>query len=329
MKRWLKITLAVSGLLLALILVGPFLVPVPPLEDTVPVESLADPDSRFVEVEGLSVHYKRMGEGSPTYILLHGFGASTFSWREVMAPLAETGTVIAFDRPAFGLTERPMRGTEDWPGYNPYESASQPRITLGLMDALNVERAVLVGNSAGGTVAVQTALVAPDRVEALVLVDAAIYAGGGTPPFVRPLLNTPQMNHLGPLIARRIREWGVDFGRSAWHDPSRIPPEFWEGYMKPLRAENWDRALWELTRSSRRPDLPSQLDELTMPVLVITGDDDRIVPTEESVRLARELPGADLAVLASCGHVPQEECPGPWLEAVEAFVVRLEEEVEL
>ena len=267
MKRWLKITLAVLGLLLVLILVGPFLVPVPPLEDTVPVESLADPDSRFVDVEGLRVHYKQMGEGSPTYILLHGFGASTFSWREVMAPLAESGTVIAFDRPAFGLTERPMRETEDWPGYNPYESASQPRITLGLMDALNVEQAVLVGNSAGGTVAVQTALVAPDRVEALVLVDAAIYAGGGTPPFVRPLLNTPQMNHLGPLIARRIREWGVDFGRSAWHDPSRIPPEFWEGYLKPLRAENWDRALWELTRSSRRPDLPSRLDELAMPVL--------------------------------------------------------------
>jgi pimeloyl-ACP methyl ester carboxylesterase len=59
-------------------------------------------------------------------------------------------------------------------------------------------------------------------------------------------------------------------------------------------------------------------------VLVITGDDDRIVPTEQSVRLAGELPNAELVVIPECGHVPHEECPGPTLEAMEAF---LEEEV--
>ncbi|MBN1247000.1 MAG: alpha/beta hydrolase [Anaerolineae bacterium] len=314
------------GVLLLVLSVGPFLVPVPPLEDTVPVEALADPDSLFIDVDGLTVHYKRMGQGEPTLVLLHGFGASTFSWREVMAPLAELGTVIAFDRPAFGLTERPVRGTEAWPSYNPYSYTSQPQLVLGLMDALGVERAILVGNSAGGTVAVQTALLAPERVDALVLVDAAIYTGGGTPPIVRPLLNTPQMDHLGPLIARQIREWGIEFGRSAWHDPDRIPLEFWEGYQKPLRAENWDRALWELTRSSRRLDLASRLDELTLPALVITGDDDQIVPAEQSIRLAGELPDASLAVLEACGHVPQEECPALWLDAVEGFVDELHQE---
>lgn len=326
MKRWLKVLLGVLGIFALVLLVGPFLVPVPPLEDTVPVETLADPDSRFIDVDGLTIHYKQMGQGAPAFVLLHGFGASTFSWREVMGPLAELGTVVAFDRPAFGLTERPMRGTEDWPGYNPYSYTSQPQLVLGLMDALGFESAILVGNSAGGAVAVQTALRAPERVDALVLVDAAIYTGGGTPPIVRPLLNTPQMSHLGPLIARQIRDWGVDFGRSAWHDPDRIPPEFWEGYQKPLRAENWDRALWELTRSSRRLDLPSRLDDVTMPTLVITGDDDQIVPTEQSIRLAAELPDARLAVLEACGHVPQEECPEPWLDAVQGFVEDLEKE---
>ncbi len=58
----------------------------------------------------------------------------------------------------------------------------------------------------------------------------------------------------------------------------------------------------------------------TLPVLVITGDDDRIVPTEQSLRLAGELPDADLVVLEACGHVPQEECPEPWLEAVTQFL---------
>jgi pimeloyl-ACP methyl ester carboxylesterase len=322
-KRWLKILLGVVALLLLIIVVGPFLVPVPPLEDTVPPASLADPDSRFVEVEGVRIHYKEMGEGEPAMILLHGFGASTFSWREVMAPLADHGTVIAFDRPAFGLTERPMRNTDDWPGYNPYAPEAQARLTRGLMDALGVDTAILVGNSAGGTVATLTTLTYPDRVEALILVDAAIYTGGGSPAFLRPLFNTPQMRHLGPLIARRIRDWGIEFGRSAWHDPSAIPPEFWEGYTDPLRVEHWDRALWELTSASRASNLEARLDELTLPVLVITGDDDRIVPTEESVRLAQELPNAELAVLDACGHIPQEECPGPWLDAVEAFLTEL------
>ena len=246
--RWrIPLYVFVGGIILLLTL--PFLVPVRPLEDVVPPEELADRDSRFVEVKGIRIHYKQMGEGAPVMILLHGFGASTFSWREVMPSLAEGGTVIAFDRPAFGLTERPMRGTVDWPGYNPYSYDAQPELVVGLMDALGIESAVLVGNSAGGTVSVLTALAHPERVDALVLVDAAVYVGGGAPPLVHPLLNTPQMAHLGPLIARRIQDWGIDFGRSAWHDPSRIPPEFWEGYQKPLRAQNWDRALWELTRS--------------------------------------------------------------------------------
>ncbi len=320
MKLRLRIALYifVGGIILLLTL--PFLVPVRPLEDVVPPEELADRDSRFVEVNGIRIHYKQMGQGAPVMLLLHGFGASTFSWREVMPSLAEGGTVIAFDRPAFGLTERPMRGTADWPGYNPYSYEAQSRLVVGLMDELGVESAILVGNSAGGTVAVLTALAHPQRVDALVLVDAAVYVGGGAPSLIRPLLNTPQMVHLGPLIARRIQDWGIDFGRSAWHDPSRIPAEFWEGYQKPLKAQNWDRALWELTRASSRPDLADRLQELTLPVLVITGDDDHIVPTDQSLRLSGDLPNATLAVIQACGHIPQEECPGPWLEAVKAFV---------
>lgn len=324
MKRWTKVLGIGLGVVLVLLLIGPFLVPVPPLEDTVPPEALADSDSRFVEVDGITFHYKRMGTGEPVFVLLHGFGASTFSWREVMAPLSARGTVIAFDRPAFGLTERPMRDTAAWPGYNPYSYDVQPRLTVGLMDALGAESAIFVGNSAGGTVSVLTALAYPERVHALILVDAAVYVGGGSPSLIRPLLRTPQMDHLGPLIARGIRSWGLDFGRSAWHDPSKIPSDFWDGYQQPLRVENWDRALWELTRSAERTDLVNRLDELTMPVLVITGGDDRIVPTEQSVRLAGELPDAQLVVLEACGHIPQEECPVAWLEAVEGFLDVLE-----
>jgi len=316
MKPWLRGLLIALAVLLVILLVGPFLVPVPPLEGTVPPEQLADPDSRFIEVNGITVHYKMAGSGRPALVLLHGFAASTFSWREVIGPMSEWGTVVAFDRPGFGLTERPMK----WTGRSPYSPEAQPDLTVGLMDALGIERAVLVGNSAGGTVALLTALTYPERVEALVLVDPAVYVRGMTPAWLRPFLNTPQMRHLGPLLARQIQDWGVDFARSAWHDPEKLTPEIWEGYTKPLRAENWDRALWEVTRASHPLDLEQRLGEVRVPVLVITGDDDRIIPTEQSVRLAGEIPGAQLVVIPECGHVPQEECPGPFLEAVEAFL---------
>lgn len=318
MKRWQKLLLGILIVLLLAVLVGPFLVPVPPLTDTVSERELADPDSQFISVGDLTVHYKERGSGQPVFILLHGFGASAFSWREVMQPFSELGRVIAYDRPAFGLTSRPMPG--EWQGENPYSPESQAAIVIGLMDALGVQKAWLVGNSAGGTVSVYTALTYPERVSGLILVDAAIYTGGGSPAWARPLLSTPQMRHLGPLLARQIATSGDDFIRTAFHDPSLVTPEILAGYRKPLRANHWDRALWELTAASRPLGLADRLDELALPVLVITGDDDRIVPTEESIRLGGDIPGAALVVIQNAGHLPHEEKPAEFMQAVREFL---------
>ncbi len=317
MKRVRRIALVVFLVLLLGMLVGPFLVPVPAL-DTVPTLQLADPDSQFTEVDGLTAHFKSAGSGERALLLLHGFGASVFSWREVMQPLAENATVIAFDRPAHGLTERPLAG--EWEGPSPYSVQSQAEQTVGLMDALGIERAILVGNSAGGTVALLTALSNPERVAGLVLVSPAVYSSGGLPGWLNPLLRTPQMRRLGPLLVRSIADWGEQTIYTAWHDPGRVTSEILAGYKKPLQADYWDRALWELTAARDELDLPGRLTELSIPTLVITGDDDRIVPTEQSVQLAGELPNAELVVLPSCGHVPQEECPAAFLEAVAAWL---------
>lgn len=316
--RWALI--GIVGLL-SLLLVVPLLAPVPPAKETVPEAELADPDSRFLDVDGLAVHYKIAGHGEPVFLLLHGFGASTFSWREVMTPLAEIGTVVAFDRPAFGLTQRPMPG--EWEEQSPYSVDAQVELTVGLMDALELERAILVGHSAGGTVSLLTALTHPERVEGMVLVAPAVYGGRGTPNWQRLLMRAPQMRFFGPLLVRRIQEDGMETLRVAWHDPARITPEVWAGYMRPLQAENWDRALWELTRARSPLDLAERVAEVDGPVLVVTGDDDRIVPTEASLRLARELFGADLLVIPNCGHLPHEECPQPFLQGVEAYIDRL------
>ena len=300
--------------------VGPFLIPVPPLENTVSVEELTDADSKFVEVNGVDVHYKTWGEGEPTFILLHGFGASLFSWREVTEPLSKFGTVIAYDRPAFGLTERPL----EWEGESPYGPQAQVDIVVGLMDKLNIEKAILVGNSAGGTISMQVALQHPERVEALILVDAAVYAGGGAPAWSKFILKTPQMNHVGPLIARQLQAQGTEFLKTAFHDPTKITPEIFAGYQKPLQIENWDKALWQLTIASEESGLADRVNEISMPALVITGDDDRIVPTEQSLRLADELPNAELKVIAQSGHLPHEETPVEFMQAVTDFLSTLQ-----
>jgi pimeloyl-ACP methyl ester carboxylesterase len=324
MRNWRQVLL---GVLVALLIV-PLIVPIPPLRGTLPPRELADADSRFVILNGLEVHYKLhrqsgtpAGQDPPALILLHGFGASLYSWRDVLTPLGELGLAAAFDRPAFGLTSRPVRG--QWIGANPYSPEAAADLTVALMDYLDIERAVLVGHSAGGAIAIETALRHPERVQALVLVAPAVYEGGA-PGFIQPLLRLPQVRRLGPFLVRwALPRLGVQGVLSAWYDPEAIPEEVLEGYQRPLRADNWDRALWELTLASRRLDT-ARLSEITVPTLVITGDSDAIVPPANSQRLAEELPNAQLIMIPRCGHLPQEEHPAAFLAAVEAFLAGIE-----
>ena len=321
----LKATLIILGLVALLALVGPFLVPVPPLE-TVSATRLAEPGSQFVqvaspEIDALSVHYKAQGEGEPHLLLLHGFGGSTFSWREVLGALP--GRTVAFDRPGFGLTERPLRG--EWQGDNPYSPAAQVDLVVALMDELGMDDAVLVGNSAGGTLALRVALAHPGRVAGLVLADAAVYEGGGAPNWIRPLLSTPQVNRLGPLVARQFGgEPGLDFLRSAYADPSKLTDADLEGYQRWLEADNWDAALWELIKASRTVNLTPQLGNVQMPTLVLTGQEDTFVAPVQSEQLAETLPNAAFVSLEGCGHLPQEECPEAFVEAVSSWLAQTE-----
>lgn len=324
MKKGWKITLIVLGALLFLFLVGPFLVPIPPLENTQPTQALTDQDSQFVEINDINVHYKQMGTGEPVFILLHGFGANTFSWREVMVPFSEYGTVIAYDRPAFGLTERPL----EWEDVNPYTQESNIALLLGLMDAKQINEAILVGNSAGGTLATAFALEHPERVAALVEVDAAIYQTSPDSKLFQWFINTPQMDRIGPLLVRTLFEnRGENFLETAWHNPEILAenPEIEAGYRAAYQSENWDRALWEFTQASEPANLDERLAQIQVPTLVISGDDDRIVPLENSIRLAEDIPGSELVVIENCGHLPQEECPKAFMDAIDDFLTTLQQ----
>jgi len=134
MKKSWRILLIILAVLLLVVLVGPFLIPIPTAAGTVSPQQLADADSKFVEINGITVHYKMMGLAEPYIILLHGFGASVFSWHAVMGLLSQLGTVIAYDRLAFGLTECPM----SWSGLNPYGPEGNEALLVDLMDHFGI-----------------------------------------------------------------------------------------------------------------------------------------------------------------------------------------------
>lgn len=344
----IRISLFILAFILAALLIVPLLVPVPRLEGLRPYRELAWPGSAWVRVNApvlgsLELHLEVMQAGeavraSGTHLtpvdldavlseeavlLLHGFGASTRSWSRTLDLWSDGGTAVAFDRPAFGLSERPLGPFPR--GANPYAPSAQVAAAIGVLDALGLASAVLVGHSAGGTIALQMALQHPERVRALVLVAPAVYAGGGSPSWARPLLRTPQLARIGPLIARQFGgEQGEAFLRASWFNPALLDDEVLAAYRHPLQVEHWDRALWELVKASAESDLVGRLAALRIPVLVITGAQDSIVPPEQSRQLVSDLTGvvggADYVELEGCGHLPHEECAEAFREAVAAWL---------
>ncbi len=306
------------GIGLVLLLVAPLVVPIPPPRGTLPPEELAPGGGEFLPVGGVKVYVERAGGGEPGFLLLHGFGGSTFSWREVLPALARWGTAVAYDRPGFGLTERPLR----WDGPSPYGLEFGVKLSEGLLDHLGLDRAVVMAHSAGAVVGLELALQRPVRVSALVLVAPAVGLGSPLPPPIRALLATPHARRLGPVLLRRVARGVPEALRQAWHDPGGVTPDVEAGYLLPLRARDWDRGLWEVLLAARPTPLHERLRELKAPVLVVTGDDDRLVSPDRARELAARIPGAELVVVPRSGHLPMEERPAEFLAAVEAFLVR-------
>ena len=319
MKRWKKISLLFIIFACLTVGVGPFAVPVPKLDGLVSEQEFVDADSKFIEINGVNIHYKEAGEGETAFVLLHPFGGSTFSWREVMDDFAERGYVIAYDRPAFGLTERPM--PEDWES-NPYGMKANVEILRGLLDSFGIEKATLVGNSAGGGVAVAFALEYPERVQNLILVDPGVGGGYGPqfPAWALPLMWLPQVRHIGPLLVRDYQESLPRTIEREWYDSSKLTNEIRQEYLSLLKIKNWDRAFYELTFAPAYPELRPLLPQLTIPALIVAGQEDRLIRSWYFEAIATEIPEAQLKLIPSCGHVPQEECPEPFMKAVTQYL---------
>lgn len=279
----------------------------------------AGPEAEFVTVNGLEVHVVRAeytGDcacNEPVIILMHGFGASTYSWRDVIAPLSKAGTVVAYDRPAFGFTERPTT----WADTNPYGDDGNFDLLDGLIAKFGAGHPiVLVGHSAGGALAAEYALRNPDAVAELILADPAILTTGGGPEWIRPILDLPQIDALGPVLVASIASSGDDLLRQSFVDQSLLTPAVYDGYHQPLTIAGWERAFWEFVRAPRSTGLAQAVSSISTPTLLITGDADTVVPTSDTEKLATMMPNATLVVVPDAGHLPQEEQASIFADAV-------------
>ncbi|MEM2005975.1 MAG: alpha/beta hydrolase [Zestosphaera sp.] len=314
--RFFKAVLALTLTLLIL-----YIVPVPTVGE--PVEDLAQGWGKFVEIDGVKIHYvEDYGGGNLTFVLLHGFGASVFSWREVLKPLSNYGRVIAFDRPGFGLSERvdPAKA-----GFNPYTAEGQVELTYRLFGKLNVSKAVLIGHSAGGGVAILFTLNYPELVEALVLV-APAWKPSRNSLHETLLYSIPLSEKYGPLVVRGFIGQLEQILYRAWYDKSKLTEDVLEGYKYPLRAKDWDKGLYWLMKYKGFPDIRDGIGNLETPTLIIHGLNDEIVNLSNSLELASLLnPAAHhkLVVMDECGHLPHEEKPDEFIQTLEEFIVNL------
>ncbi|HEX7004154.1 MAG TPA: alpha/beta hydrolase [Trueperaceae bacterium] len=316
----IKVSLAILLSLLVLALVGPFLIPVPPLEGTSAATSLAGADSNFAAVDGVTLHYLDVGSGPTAFLLLHGYPSNAAGWRSVLPELSLYGRVVAYDRVGFGLSGRPLPGSWER-GENPYLPGAQVEQAVALLDELGIDSAVWIASSTGGLVAIRAALEHPDRVSALVLESAPVYSGRSPPAWLRPILYSPQMSRIGPLLMRQLGgQPGMGLYSSQWADPERIVDEDVEDFRVTFRVDDWDEGLWQITRASRPFDVEGELESLGQPVLVIAGAGDQIVPPEESERLAGELSQGTLALMEECGHIVHRECPAQFMQVLEGWL---------
>ena len=286
-----------------------------------PVETLvarwAPPPSEFLDLQGQLVHYRDEGpRADPApIVLLHGTSASLHTWEGWAQALRGQRRVISLDLPAFGLTG-PFAGPYLGQAYTGEHYA---RFVLDLLDKLAVPRFVVAGNSLGGEVAWRIAAAVPQRVAALVLVDAGGYPiEGGSIPLGWQIARLPVLGHvLEHLLPRPFIVQGL---AAVVADPRRITEAQVDRYYElTLRAGN-RAALVQRAQTWSRSEGVAKVSGVSAPTLVLWGGQDRVIPPALAQRFIADIPGAQLQVFDDLGHVPQEEDPARTVAVVKAFL---------
>ena len=273
----------------------------------------APPSSQFVAIEGMSVHLRDEGprdDPSPL-LLLHGTSSSLHTWEAWVSALRARHRVISVDLPGYGLTGPFPDGD--------YRMEHYARFIGELLDERGVKHAVLVGNSFGGQVALETTLLQPERVDKLILVDALGYPPDPTSvPIGFRIARMPVLNRVMQFVLPRSLV--EDSVRNVYGDPGKVTPALVDRYYDlTLRAGN-RASLPE--RFKHQPTIESarRIATIRKPTLILWGGRDRLIPPDNAARFQHDIAGSRLLMFPALGHVPQEEDPDATVAAAMAFL---------
>ena len=261
-----------------------------------------------ISIKGIATNYHDQGRGDPV-MLIHGSGPGVTAWanwRTVLASLSERRRVIAPDMLGFGYTQRPAD--------NVYSLERWLDHLLGFIDALELERVDLVGNSFGGGLALAFAIKYPQRVRRLVLMGAAGVSFPLTAGLDRVWGYTPSLEAMRELIDLFAYDRSLVTDELAeLRFQASIRPGFQASFaaMFPAPRQRWIEAL-----SSSEAHIRA----LKLPALVIHGREDQIIPLQSSLTLADWIDDAQLHVFGRCGHWTQIEQAGRFCQLVENFL---------
>jgi pimeloyl-ACP methyl ester carboxylesterase len=279
-----------------------------------PPREVGPPRGQFVRAGEHRIFVRQSGAG-PDLFLLHGLGDSSLGWQYLEPQLVAAGyRVTVWDALGAGESDKPDPGD--------YSLDAHRARLIAVMDALGIARAVLVGNSLGGSVALMAAEANPERVQALVLLDPAAYRDGALSG--RWFWDVPGLAEVvtGILPARTIAKIGL--GRN-FHDADAIPPALLDAYTQQAAA----RGTIDAFIAQERQLLPADPEAwetrhrtIRVPTLILWGAEDEILPRTQGERLAQDIPGATLLVLPGVGHAPQLETPDRVFERTCAFLAQ-------
>ena len=299
MRRFL-IALAILAVLLG---VGFYALSAPDIPRATLEAKYATPPSKFVVLpDGARVHYRIRGaQDAPALVLLHGSNASLFTWEPWSKALADHFRVVSLDLPGHGLTGAV-------PNHD-YSTKGMARVVGEFADKIGLKTFALAGNSMGGAVAAQFAETHPDRVSALILVDAGGMPGkmGDRIPLAFQLLRQPWlqsvMAHANP---RPLVREGLD---KAIVRKAIITEQMIDLYTDMALLEGTRDATFERFNQGGEDFnfIKSHVRALKMPVLILWGEEDHLIPVASAHIWNAALPGSRLIVYPATGHIPMEE----------------------
>jgi pimeloyl-ACP methyl ester carboxylesterase len=272
-------------------------------------------ERQVFDYQGVKINYYEAGEGPPV-ILLHGFGACTYTWRFLAPALARDHRVFAIDLKGFGLSAKPAD--------DKYAVSDQADMVAAFIRRRDLSDLALVGHSMGGGVALMTYLKVrpevPARISKLVLIDSAGYPQK-LPWFIR-LARMPIISAIGGrLLPPRFATYLVL--RKCYYNKDKITDEQIETYAY---YGNLPGARQALTATAQQI-MPADIDALTaqyktikVPVLIIWGAEDEVVPLSVGKKFKRDIPNSQLVILPKCGHIPPEEEPQETNRLVTTFL---------